>query len=355
MHPRLILFATLLAATVPPAAAQSPSLPERPPTFVVRLEGGAQAPRTAIGEARVMTEPELVTWAALDFVAQRMNRLIELPDLIDMKAHRCGGVNAYYDRQNRTIVVCFELAEAILDDFGRTDPTRSLRLLAGRTLSVVHMVLLHEVGHALVERLNLPVLGREEDAADQFAVWVAMEEGDDENVYRETIVATYATALLSLTAGDIEHGSSFASTHPLGVQRATNVICWAAGHARANGRAAALFEGALPLTRLRECEREYAELSQAWRSLLSSALLGEPRYTWGFAENMDGTFHPAEDCRESLAQSIYAPTNSGRMTRVGLTNMFLFRGSVERYRVHAFLSLSECRRALETRRGQSLP
>lgn len=73
---------------------------------------------------------------------------------------------------------------------------------------------------------------------------------------------------------------------------------------------------------------------------------GEDRYSWAFAQNMDGTFHENEFCRESLAESIYASTNREKTIQQGSSNVFLFRGAVESYRIYAFKSQSECETAL---------
>ena len=39
---------------------------------------------------------------------------------------------------------------------------------------------LHETGHAVFNMLQIPVLGREEDAADQFAAYLMLRLGKDE-------------------------------------------------------------------------------------------------------------------------------------------------------------------------------
>jgi hypothetical protein len=38
-------------------------------------------------------------------------------------------------------------------------------------------VLLHELGHVIIDEMKLPVLGREEDAADTFAALTMLEIG----------------------------------------------------------------------------------------------------------------------------------------------------------------------------------
>jgi hypothetical protein len=73
---------------------------------------------------------------------------------------------------------------------------------------------------------------------------------------------------------------------------------------------------------------------------------GESRYSWAFAQNLDNSFHPSETCRESLAASIYASGGPGTTTREEGTNIFLYRGVTESYRIYAYRSQAECETAL---------
>jgi hypothetical protein len=79
---------------------------------------------------------------------------------------------------------------------------------------------------------------------------------------------------------------------------------------------------------------------------LASISCGEAHYTWAFAQNLDNTFHPNETCRQSLAESLYAPSNSERLVRQGNSNVHLFTGQLESYRVYAYHSQGECETAL---------
>lgn len=49
----------------------------------------------------------------------------------------------------------------------------AVEFVAGNTL----FVLLHEMGHALIADMELPVLGQEEDAADSFAIVTMLKVG----------------------------------------------------------------------------------------------------------------------------------------------------------------------------------
>jgi len=47
----------------------------------------------------------------------------------------------------------------------------------------------HEMGHALVNQLHLPVLGREEDAVDAFATLAMLEEGTEFSVLEPGVLS----------------------------------------------------------------------------------------------------------------------------------------------------------------------
>jgi hypothetical protein len=73
---------------------------------------------------------------------------------------------------------------------------------------------------------------------------------------------------------------------------------------------------------------------------------GERQYTWAFAQNMDNTLLLNETCRESLAESLYATPNREGLMRQGNSNVYLFTGVVESFRIYAYHSQSECEAAL---------
>ncbi len=79
-------------------------------------------------------------------------------------------------------------------------------------------------------------------------------------------------------------------------------------------------------------------------------------FKWAFAQNADGTFQPNEFCRESLAESIYAPGNQGKLEREGESNVFVFRGgSIETYKVYAFRTRSDCEVVLSGIKARQRP
>ena len=81
-------------------------------------------------------------------------------------------------------------------------------------------------------------------------------------------------------------------------------------------------------------------------AVLSGAACNRQEFGWAFAQELDGSFNPNEVCRESLAQSLYAPANRAKTVREGASNIYLFNGAVQSYRVYAYKSQAECETAL---------
>ncbi|MFO1033075.1 MAG: DUF4344 domain-containing metallopeptidase [Hyphomicrobiales bacterium] len=132
-------------------------------------------------------------------------------------------------------------------------------------LNNVRFVMFHETGHLLVSELDLPVVGREEDAVDTLSTLVLLNHPDPE---------------LSESVGPASVGWMFAGedgaaagalppmwdVHSLDQQRGYNIICLMYGkdpnylvYAHAFG---------LPDERLQGCAQEYAQAARSWDKLL---------------------------------------------------------------------------------------
>lgn len=123
--------------------------------------------------------------------------------------------------------------------------------------------LLHEVGHALVHVLDLPITGREEDVVDQLSAWMLISAGDADAVLG--YAATYYTESGEVGAAD------FAGVHALNEQRYFNLLCWAYGSdPEAAEELTASWE--LPSERAELCADEYAQMDRAWSRLLGPHL-----------------------------------------------------------------------------------
>ena len=199
----------------------------------------------------------------LEGYADYLNEWISLPERVALTFAACGSADAFYEPDNRTITICYELLDAFAQAFGELPREKREQVVLGAT----DFILYHEVGHALIDVLDLPALGREEDAADQLAVYI-LTDGTDEG---EQAAIDGAVALHRLEQGTGE--TAFADEHSLGPQRFYNVLCWVYGqnperHAGLRLRAG----GVLPDARAERCPGEAAQLEASWNRLLEAYL-----------------------------------------------------------------------------------
>jgi hypothetical protein len=89
----------------------------------------------------------------------------------------------------------------------------------------------HEIGHMLVHQFGLPVLGKEEDAADALAVILILNDKTDEIESYNTLIDSsdgwYFNALKS--TGEGVEGLSYYDDHSLSIQRAYAMACMMIG------------------------------------------------------------------------------------------------------------------------------
>jgi hypothetical protein len=124
---------------------------------------------------------------------------------------------------------------------------------------------LHEFAHALFDMLDLPVLGREEDAADQVAAYIYLQLGSAEA--RRLITGT-AHAYIAENAAAPPSLNQFADEHGTPAQRAYNLLCIAYG---ADPRLFGDFvsKGYLPEKRADGCNDEYGQVADAFETLIA--------------------------------------------------------------------------------------
>jgi len=191
---------------------------------------------------------------------------LDLPAPVPVVFLSCGVANAFYRPDRREIQICFEWIIERRDQVQSRTPGAE-KLTDAVVRSVAH-VINHEVGHALVRQLNLPVLGREEDAADGFSAFLLGERGDPLDRY-------------SILQGALANQRGFlafedqADVHSLGQQRFFNLLCWLYGSdpTRFAGFAT---QGGLPARRQQTCPFEWTQLVQSWTTVLGPRLRPKP-------------------------------------------------------------------------------
>ena len=93
-----------------------------------------------------------------------------LPRTLRIRLADCDGeADAFYD--SASITICYELIAELWVNMPEETTQAGIDPI-DTVIGPLFEIALHEVAHALFDLLRLPVLGREEDAADQVAVFV---------------------------------------------------------------------------------------------------------------------------------------------------------------------------------------
>ena len=188
---------------------------------------------------------------------------LRLPRALRLKFEGCDGdSNAWYE--DDAITVCYEYFDDIFRNAPReTTPAGVTRAdaILGPTLEVF----LHEVGHAVFDYLKVPVLGREEDAADQFATYLLLQFAKSDA--RRLIVGVAYTYNIDASKPSTKK-NPFADEHGLPAQRFYNSLCMAYG-ADEKLFADLIEKGYLPKERADGCADEYDQVARAMTKLIS--------------------------------------------------------------------------------------
>ena len=212
------------------------------------------------------TDVDLIYAQAGEALINSFNDAIALPTDIAVNFIDCGTANAFYAppgfnvdtgtellAAGGAIFMCHELTASFDQFFRNTD----------QAFAASVFVLMHEVGHALVNQLNLPVLGIEESYVDGIAAVLVGESGLAE-----------ASVLAGFFFGE-QSQTPFFDSHRAGPQRLGDLACWGIG---ANNEflqdpfianvAQQLIAGG------RDCVGEYAQQVTALQSILGPYIRG---------------------------------------------------------------------------------
>lgn len=149
-------------------------------------------------------------------LSEDLNKTLRLPHRdINLHFRDCGIENAFYSPSDSEITMCNELFFDIVSEYDNEDSSL-----------VYSAIFLHELGHALIDQMELPVLGKNEDAADTIAAILAMdafaETGDD---------ASKGAASIFLLGDYLfsDEDLFWGGVHSIGPVRQANLICWSVG------------------------------------------------------------------------------------------------------------------------------
>ena len=260
MRARSWLLALMLAVAALPAGAAAKTNPQ-----------GSGAIRVVYEAPKKAAYREIYDTMRRRRVLERVGAIIgfvRLPTPLTYRLKECAGeLNAWYAPEDRSVTVCYELIDSIVQAAPRT------RSRAGVTRQdairgPVFQILLHESGHALFDLLHVPILGREEDAADQVASLILLHLSPAD----VRMVVDGGAYFFATTAKEepVDKGA-FADVHGLSWQRFYNLTCMAYGSDRRRYRAI-VAKGYLPKERAEGCEEEYGQVAFAFEKLIGPHL-----------------------------------------------------------------------------------
>jgi Putative metallopeptidase len=128
----------------------------------------------------------------------------------------------------------------------------------------------HEIGHGLINEMNMPVLGSEEGAADSFVVVNALKMA---SMFSQRVLREARKGWVLAAKRDKKQGNALAfyDEHGLDLQRAYKVVCFMVGSDREKYKTLAA-DTKLPKERQESCVYEWKNAAWSWDEMLKTHL-----------------------------------------------------------------------------------
>jgi hypothetical protein len=210
---------------------------------------------------------ELLKASETRYLAKSLAAAFELPNPLTVKGVNGFGGGPFYNPEDNSITLPYEFATTVFGVISQTNPKGSETEWGEAVGAVNSFILAHEFGHALVHNFDLPVLGREEDAADGIATVLLLKAPEG-----PTYAAEAAEFWLNFSGRqDPPKLAEYADNHSFDRQRADNILCWVGGSSEHLLRVM-LENEFLPESRLASCPAEWRLLQRSAEQVLDPHL-----------------------------------------------------------------------------------
>jgi hypothetical protein len=202
---------------------------------------------------------------------QKIFGVFRLTHDLTVKTVGCDGVsNAWYQRIGKepTVSLCYEYLQEIWQAMPKTTTPAGITpqdALVGQ----LFFAIAHEMGHAMYDIFDVPIFGRQEDAADEFAAYIMLQFGGD----RAHRLVTGAAYSYKAYIKDYKQKpqvtlplAAFSSDHGAPEERFYNLLCMAYGY-DAKVFADVVDNEYLPKTRAKKCRFEYEDLQWSFQQV----------------------------------------------------------------------------------------
>ncbi len=204
----------------------------------------------------------------LEILTAKVENILYLPEDITTNLKYCDEANAFYDYSTKEITICYEFLDYLADSTTSMNVSDEIRTkIIG---SVFVFTFYHELGHALIDSYDLPITGKEEDAADQISTLILLEMdlSDDEYITNGELVIYTSSWFKNIanTQNDMDR-LAYWDEHSLDTQRFQNIMCMAYG-SDPELYDALILQNILPADKADRCVSEYNKITRSWNILL---------------------------------------------------------------------------------------
>lgn len=202
----------------------------------------------------------------LEAIASDINGYLALPEDLYITFDECQSSNAFYDEKNKKVTICYEMVSYLYELFKTKtqNPAQLREMVINTTLFIFY----HEMGHALIDLMDLPVTGKEEDTVDNFSIFL-LADGS-----RKGSLAVLDGAIAFYLMGESEKNIPLKNLelwdeHSLDHQRFYHIICMLYG-SNPTQNSALIRRKMLPMSMTNRCMEDYQKIKKGWLKVLES-------------------------------------------------------------------------------------
>jgi hypothetical protein len=174
-------------------------------------------------------------------------------------------------------------------------PLPKRRALIEFVIGNMLFVTAHEVGHGVLAEMKIPNAGRDEDAADAFAILTALKLGSSFS-HRVLIEAAKGWYLADLRDKKTGEKPIYYDAHAMSLQRAYHIACLMVGSDPELYKELADIAG-MPTDRQQSCKDDFTTAQWSWETLLKPRAAEQP------TQGVEVVYGPASGKLEVYARS----------------------------------------------------
>lgn len=153
-----------------------------------------------------------------------LNKKLALSRDITVSVKQCGSPEAFYRVKKDEIILCYEVVDPYIDEIQSASKV-NISVAAGVAVRMTVFTLHHELAHALIDQLELPLAESAEDSADELGSILIFFSHDTR--FAQTVNWSAAIQFLAFAVNSPRHRSN--DVHSPDIQRSYAIRCLAFG------------------------------------------------------------------------------------------------------------------------------